>query len=142
LNQGKKKKWQPSQKWKKSKMAVDEPVTEEREEDPAKLKEQIEMITSAADKLLSLGTMNIYSIARERLIILLQEETGERFRENGPAGADVKWEYKWPGTEEVYSDFTAENMRGWNLDGFFGDGVLVRRAGSQEEWKNSADIEF
>jgi CD2 antigen cytoplasmic tail-binding protein 2 len=143
LNQGKKKKWQPSQKWKKSKMAVDEPATEEQQEqDPTKLKEQIEMITSAADKLLSRGTMNIYSIARERLIILLQEETGERFRENGPAGADVKWEYKWPGTEEVYSDFTSGNMRGWNMDGFFGDGVLVRRAGSQEEWKNNTEVEF
>jgi CD2 antigen cytoplasmic tail-binding protein 2 len=141
LNQGKKKKWQPSQKWKKSKMAVDEAPVEEAE-DPAKLKEQIELITSAADKLLSLGTMNIYSIARERLIILLQEETGERFRENGSVGADVKWEYKWPGTDEVYSNFTTENMRGWNSDGFFGDGVLVRRAGSQEEWKNSTEIEF
>lgn len=143
LNHDKKKKWQPSQKWKKSKMAVDETTEDAKEEeDPVKLKEQIEMITAAADKLLALGTMNIYSLARERLIMLYQDEAGERFRENAQVGGDSKWEYKWPGTDEVYSDFTSENMRGWKADGFFGDGVLVRRAGSQDEWKDSTEIEF
>jgi len=145
LNQGKqKKKWEPSQKWKKNKMAVDEEATEgaTMEDDPAKVKEQIELITSAADKLLSLGTMNVYSLARERLIMLFQEETGERFRENAPLGGEANWEYKWPGTDEVYKDFTSENMRGWKADGFFGDGVLVRQASSQDDWKNSAEIEF
>jgi len=145
LNQGKqKKKWQTSQKWKKNKIAVDEAAKEgaTTEDDPAKVKEQIELITSAADKLLSLGMMNIYSLARERLIMLFQEETGERFQENAKVRGGAKWEYKWPGTDEVYTDFTSENMRGWKADGFFGDGVLVRQAGSQDIWKNSSEMEF
>jgi CD2 antigen cytoplasmic tail-binding protein 2 len=141
LNQEKKKKWQPSQKWKKSKMQVDrEDISEE---DAEKVKEQIEAITSACDKLLALGNSNIYSTSRERLIMLYQEDTGERFRERPAQQSETnKWEYKWPGTDEVHSSFSSEEMRGWKAGGFFGDGVLCRRAGSEEEWKNSMDIVF
>jgi CD2 antigen cytoplasmic tail-binding protein 2 len=140
LNQGKKK-WQPSQKWKKSKTVVDQESVSE--EDSLKVKEQIETITADADKLLTLGNQNIYSTSRERLIMLYQENTGERFRESPqrPDRTD-KWEYKWPGTDDVHSNFTSKDMRGWKDAGFFADGVLCRRAGSQDEWNRSTDITF
>jgi CD2 antigen cytoplasmic tail-binding protein 2 len=145
LNQTKKKKWQLSQKWKRSKMMVDmdEGGTEE---DAAKVKEQIEGITAYADRLLSLGSMQIYSLKRERMIMSFQDATQTRFKED-PAvglvtgGAD-KWEYKWPGTEDVHTGFSSEEMKGWKEGGFFGDGVLVRSAGSTGDWQNSAAIVF
>lgn len=140
LNQGKKK-WQPSQKWKKSKMQVDQETVSE--EETGKVKEQIENITASADKMLALGNLNVYSTPRERLVMMYQEDTGERFREDPAQQSETgKWEYKWPGTGEVYSDFSSEDMKGWKAGGFFGDGVLCRRAGSQDEWKSSVDISF
>ena len=145
LNQRKKKNWQPSQKWKKSKMVVD---TEEgtSEEDAAKVKEHIEEITTYADRLLNLGSRQIYSLKRERMIMLWQDETQSRFREDPSAGAVTsgaeKWEYKWPGTEDVHTGFSLEDMKGWKEAGFFGNGVLVRPAGSKDDWQNSADVTF
>jgi CD2 antigen cytoplasmic tail-binding protein 2 len=149
LNQGKKKKWQPSQKWKKSKMTyIDEESTAVQDEN-AKIKEQVEEITSHADKLLALGNANIYSTPRERLIMLYQDDTGERFREDPQSigGSNISkasemWEYKWPGSEEVYSSFTSKDMESWKAGGFFGDGVLCRPSGSSDEWKISAEIKF
>ena len=141
LNQGKKKKWQPSQKWKKSKMLVDQ-ETAVSEEDAAKVKEQIEAITAAADKMLALGNLNVYSSPREMLIRLYQEDAGEQWREDPKQSETDKWEYKWPGTEDVHSDFSSEDMRSWNEGGFFQDGVLCRRAGSEDEWISSTEITF
>lgn len=140
-------KWQATQKWKKSKMAVDEepPVSEE---DAAKAKRLIEEITSHADKLLSRGMLDIYSTRREMLITIYQDESGERFRESSDApqkggrGGQEMWEYKWPGTDEVYANFSSENMKSWKEGGFFGEGVLCRKMGSAEEWASSIDIKF
>jgi len=143
LNQGKKKKWQPSQKWKKSKMAVESDTTVS-DEDTTRVKEQIEEITAQADYLLNLGDQTIYSTPRERLIMLFQEEAGERFREDpgNRVGRAVKWEYKWPEGDEVYSNFASDDMRTWKAGGFFGDGVLCRPVGSEEGWKSSTEIDF
>ena len=140
-------KWQASQKWKKSKMAVDQdtPVSEE---DAAKAKQQIEEITSHADKLLARGMLDIYSTRREILISTYQDESGERFRESSESvretgqGGQETWEYKWPGADEVYSNFSSDNMKDWKEGGFFGDGVLVRKVGSADEWTSSVDINF
>jgi CD2 antigen cytoplasmic tail-binding protein 2 len=140
LNPHKKKKWQQTPKWKKN-ATEEQPISED---DAAKSKEQIEAITSHADKLLA-SNPNIYATKRERLIILYQDEAGVRFRE-GPGANEVvegvKWEYKWPGGDEVYTDFKAEDMRSWKEGGFFKSGVLCRRVGSSEEWESSADITF
>ena len=122
-------------------MQVDQ--EEASEEDAEKVREQIEAITTASDKLLALGNSNIYSTTRERLIMSYQEDTGERFREDPAQRPETdKWEYKWPGTDEVHSGFSSEDMKSWKVGGFFGDGVLCRRMGSEEGWKNSADIVF
>jgi CD2 antigen cytoplasmic tail-binding protein 2 len=142
---GKKKKWQPSQKWKKSKMVID---TQDRtaEEEADRVKEHIEAITAYADSLLTLGNQDIYSTRREKLVMLYQENTGERFREDPQFVQEPeepgKWEYKWPGTDEVHSGFGSENMKSWKAGGFFGEGVLCRREGSLDAWKNSEDITF
>jgi CD2 antigen cytoplasmic tail-binding protein 2 len=149
LNHGKKKKWQPSQKWKKSKMTDVNEDNAAAEEENLKLKELIEVITSHADKLLALGNINIYSTPRERLIMLYQDDAGERFREdpqsNGRSSEgekSEKWEYKWPGSDEVYSSFSSKDMQSWKEGGFFADGVLCRPSGSLDEWKISTDINF
>lgn len=140
-------KWQSTQKWKKSKMAMDEeaPVSEE---DNAKAKKLIEEITSHADKLLSTGMLEVYSMRREILIDTYQDNSGQRFREKseaiqkGEQEAQEMWEYKWPGADEVYSNFSSENMKGWKEGGFFGEGVLCRKVGSADEWISSAEIDF
>lgn len=141
LNQGKKK-WQPSQKWKKSKMDVDSEQSAAKEE-AAKVKKQIEEITAHADHILNLGNQSVYSTPRERLIMLYQEDAGERFRED-PINKNevVQWEYKWPEGEEVYSGFAADDMRSWKEGGFFGAGVLCRPMGIDGEWKTSTEIDF
>ena len=141
LNQGKKKKRQLSQKWKKLKMVIDQEGSIDQEE-MGKVKEQIEAITASADNMLALGNLNIYSTRRERLIMLYQENTGERFREDRGLQKTFKWEYKWPGTDVVHADFTSEDMRSWKTGGFFQDGVLCRQAGSKDEWKSSVEITF
>jgi CD2 antigen cytoplasmic tail-binding protein 2 len=141
LNTAKKKKWQPSQKWKKSKMAVDAEQST-NDEDTTSNKELIEDITKQADVLLNLGNQTIYSTTRERLIMLYQEDTGERFREDPNANGVVQWEYKWPGGDDVYSGYAASDMQSWKEGGFFGDGVLCRPMGSDGEWKSSTEINF
>lgn len=145
LNQGKKRKWQPTQRWKKNKMSTDTGELPASEEDDRKVKESIESITTHADRLLVLGNLNIYSTSRERLIMLYQEDTGERFREGRSdenANGNQKWEYRWPGNDEVFSGFSTEDMRNWKAGGFFGDGVLCRRLGSTDDWKSSTDTSF
>lgn len=145
LNQGKKK-WQPSQKWKKSKMTIDQEGATNSEKDANTAKEMIETITAHADRLLSAGNMNIYSTPRERLIVLYQREAGKRFREDPDlvqqGGYSDKWEYKWEGASDVHSGFSSEDMRAWKAGGYFGDGVLCRRADSNDTWRSSVDIAF
>jgi CD2 antigen cytoplasmic tail-binding protein 2 len=145
LRSGKKKKWQPSQSWKKSKMAIDEEQVDS--EESAQIKNEIESITAYADNMLAEGNNNIYSTTREKLIVLYQEEAEERFREDPApkhqtAAKQDKWEYKWPGDDQVRSAFATEDMQIWKEGGFFGDGVLCRRVGNLDEWKSSEDISF
>jgi len=92
--------------------------------------------------------LDIYSTRREILISTYQDESGERFRESSESvretgqGGQEMWEYKWPGADEVYSNFSSDNMKDWKEGGFFGDGVLVRKVGSADEWTSSVDINF
>jgi len=73
--------------------------------------------------------LDIYSTRREILISTYQDESGERFgRVPSPCGKQDRvdketWEYKWPGADEVYSNFSSDNMKDWKEGGFFGDGV-------------------
>lgn len=141
LNQGKKKKWKPTQKWKKSQMEVDE--ENRASEEDAKIKQEIERLTAQADMLLNYGIHDIYSIRKERLIMMYQEDTGERYKEEpAPGSEDVKWEYRWAGTDDIHSGFSSEDMKNWKTAGFFGEGVLCRPVGSSGDWKSSTDITF
>jgi hypothetical protein len=84
LNTGKRRKWQPSQKWKKSKMIIDQ-QGDVNEIEQAQVKEQIEAITVFADTLLILGQRNVYDTPREVLIrrygndTFLKDGDGEDF---------------------------------------------------------------
>jgi hypothetical protein len=126
-------------------MATDEELPDA--EESAQVKNQIEEITAYADNLLAQGNNNIYSSTREKLIMLYQEETDERFREDPAAVKDApmeeaKWEYKWPGDDQVHSAFISDDMRSWKAGGFFGQGVICRPAGSLDPWKSSEEITF
>jgi len=56
-----------------------------------------------------------------------------------------QWEYKWVdnGVDiEVYGPFSGENMEAWNDQGFFTQGILVRKAGTDDEFVSSSNINF
>jgi CD2 antigen cytoplasmic tail-binding protein 2 len=89
LNTGKRRKWQPSQKWKKSKMIIDQ-QGDANESEQAQVKEQIETITVFADTLLTLGQRNVYDTPREVLIrrygndAIVKDRDGEDFEFQEP----------------------------------------------------------
>jgi len=53
----------------------------------------------------------------------------------------VMWEYKWEDTEgaEVHGPFTSAEMLAWTIDGYFPEGVFVRKMRSGD---TSASTKF
>jgi CD2 antigen cytoplasmic tail-binding protein 2 len=57
------------------------------------------------------------------------------------------WEYKWSDTSgansnEIYGPFSGEDMKAWNDQGFFTQGILVRKACTEDVFVSSNDIDF
>lgn len=62
-----------------------------------------------------------------------------------PADGEIMWEYKWenkPGAD-VHGPFTSQQMLDWTGDGYFADGVYVRKTNSaDEQFYSSKRIDF
>lgn len=112
----------------------------------ARRKEAIEVITGAADRLLTRGQPEAYDESRESLIRQYRRETGQDWVEPKPSitghQKEGLWEYRWTdGRDEgnVYGPFEGSAMASWNQHGFFGEGVEFREVGGN--WTLVADFE-
>ncbi|KAI0472250.1 hypothetical protein F4859DRAFT_98038 [Xylaria cf. heliscus] len=148
-----KKQQQQQQATKSDAMDVDEEKgTKEKEpEDPeqTRIKEAIDAITEAADKLLGRDRPDIYDRERELLIREFVRETDEEWvepvreqaRESNTETAKM-WEYRWTDGRDGASKqgpFDGTMMKAWQDAGYFGEGVEFREVGD-ETWSRAADF--
>ncbi|KAK6361672.1 hypothetical protein TWF730_005386 [Orbilia blumenaviensis] len=155
LNTGKKS-TKPKKSWQKKKgrdMEIDAP-NEKEPEDPKEKerKEQIEKITTAADRLLSRGFNEIYDEPREFLTRLYKKETNEDWIEpinettssSEPKEVVDEWEYKWSdgqGDGQIHGPYGGTEMKAWKEAGYFQEGVVFRRKGeSESDWTRLPDF--
>lgn len=151
----KKEKKIPKWKLKKQKQANDDMDVDEprHTDDPeqVKIKESVDKITAAADRLLTRGQTDVYEQEREMLIRQYRRETGEDWIEPQESTIDMlddlrptkMWEYKWSDGRDngtIQGPFEGAHMVAWQDAGYFGEGVEFRRAGEQGDW--SRVVEF
>ncbi|KAI1084477.1 hypothetical protein F5B20DRAFT_524999 [Whalleya microplaca] len=138
-------------KWKQKKqnpngMDLD---AEKAPQDPeqARIKESINAITDAADKLLGRDRPDVYDRERERLIREYTRETDEPWREPEEepeeSGSITRmWEYRWTDGRDgadKQGPFDGPAMKAWEDAGYFGEGVEFREAGT-EGWSRSVNF--
>ncbi|KAI0854766.1 hypothetical protein F4860DRAFT_84576 [Xylaria cubensis] len=159
-SQTKKTKVKKVPRWKQKKQAVksdsmdvdEEKGTKEKEpEDPeqTRIKEAIDAITDAADKLLGRDRPDVYDRERERLIREFVRETDEEWvepvreeRKESNSDAAKMWEYRWTDGRDDASKqgpFDGNMMKAWQDAGYFGEGVEFREVGD-ESWSRAADF--
>ncbi|KAI1471894.1 uncharacterized protein F4812DRAFT_197971 [Daldinia caldariorum] len=141
-------------KWKQKKQQQQKPEAmevdaEKAPEDPeqTRIKEAINAITEAADRLLGRDRPDIYDRERERLIREYTREADEPWVEpekapNGAAPATKMWEYRWidgRDNADKQGPFDGPTMKAWQDAGYFGEGVEFREAG-EEGWTRLADF--
>jgi CD2 antigen cytoplasmic tail-binding protein 2 len=118
----------------------------------AKIREAVDAITGAADRLLTRGQMDIYDQEREMLIRQYRRETGEDWVEmpvdnviddwhDGTRPIKM-WEYRWTDGRDnsEQGPYDGATMIAWQNAGYFGDGVEFRRAGEEGTWSRLADF--
>lgn len=55
----------------------------------------------------------------------------------------ICWEFKWKETDtDIYGPYNTEQMQKWVTDGYFKDGVLVRKSGSDAPFYTSNRVDF
>ncbi|KAF9153814.1 hypothetical protein BG015_002580 [Linnemannia schmuckeri] len=154
--QVKKKSWQKSKTTTSTDMETDVAGTAETEDD-LKRRQAIEKLTDLCDKMMALGHFDIYEETYEQVVRKLRRadiieddwevgtpvlKPGERLAvlldlENDPllASAPTQWEYKWANPQEgqdadqVFGPFSGADMKSWDQQGFFSNGILVRMVG-------------
>ncbi|KAI0445729.1 hypothetical protein F4803DRAFT_124508 [Xylaria telfairii] len=148
-------------KWKQKKQAAksdssmdidgEKGIKDKDPEDPeqTRIKEAIDAITEAADKLLGRDRPDIYDRERELLIREFVRETDEEWVE--PAREEAResnsetarmWEYRWTDGRDGASKqgpFEGSMMKAWQDAGYFGEGVEFREVGD-ESWSRTADF--
>lgn len=125
---------------------------EKEPEDPkqVKIKQAIDEITDAADKLLGRDYPNIYDTERERLIRIYRNETGETWVEPPEKDkedvdlapkASTMWEFRWVDgrdNTEKQGPYDGATMKAWQDAGYFAQGVEFRPAGEENGWTSAA----
>jgi CD2 antigen cytoplasmic tail-binding protein 2 len=146
-------------KWKmKKQQASSEAMDVDAAEDEKqiKIKEAINEVTEAADRLLKRDYPEIYDTEREMLMREYRNETGEAWVDaprkeddeeseedtNGNASAQM-WEFRWTdgrdgGTKQ--GPFDGPTMKAWQDAGYFGEGVEFRQAGQDAGWTRIASF--
>lgn len=132
-------------KWKlkkKSKDGEGMEVDQDEAEDPVQkqIKESINAITDAADKLLSRDYEEVYDQEREALVREYRRETGEDWVEPASQKAadeddSATWEFRWTDGRDggaKQGPFDGPTMKAWQDAGYFGEGVEFRRGGDGE----------
>ncbi|KAF8980895.1 hypothetical protein BGZ46_003508 [Entomortierella lignicola] len=149
-NKGAKNKKKPWQKNKNQNEGDADPESKEDEE----RRKSIEKLTDLCDQMMAMGHFDIYEETYEQAVralrradivpddwvigtpILKPGEQVEAMLEDDPLFAiETKWEYKWANpsegqnAEEIFGPFSGAEMKSWNEQGFFSQGILVRRVG-------------
>ncbi|KAI1388356.1 uncharacterized protein F4822DRAFT_402592 [Hypoxylon trugodes] len=139
----------PKWKQKKQKPEAMEVDAEKTPEDPeqVRIKEAINAITDAADKLLGRDRPDIYERERELLIREYTREADEPWvepqkKEDTVAPANKTWEYRWidgRDNADKQGPFDGPTMKAWQDAGYFGEGVEFRESGD-DGWTRIADF--
>lgn len=139
----------PKWKQKKQKPEAMDVDAEKAAEDPEqiRIKEAINAITDAADKLLGRDRPDIYERERERLIREYTREADEPWvepqKESKAASTTKMWEFRWidgRDNADKQGPFDGPTMKAWQDAGYFGEGVEFREAG-EGVWSRVADFE-
>ncbi|KAL2160330.1 hypothetical protein VTH06DRAFT_1503 [Thermothelomyces fergusii] len=129
-------------------MDVVDPEKESEDPKQVKIRDAINIIAEAADRLMQRDYPNIYDWERERLIREYRNETGEDWAEppdeageEGQAGEVKMWEFRWTDGRDSAAKqgpFDGPTMKAWQDAGYFGEGVEFRPAGEEGEWSRVA----
>ncbi|KAK8025066.1 lin1 family protein [Apiospora arundinis] len=132
-------------KWKQKKLkpeAMDVDAAEKEDPEQTRIKEAIDAITDAADKLLSRDRPDVYDRERELLVREWSHETQEPWvepRREKAADEDAPkkmWEYRWVDGRDgapKQGPYDGPTMEAWQNAGYFGEGVEFRVVGD-EDW--------
>lgn len=72
-----------------------------------------------------------------------QTSEGKKEKELGEDDSQISWEYKWKMDDtETHGPFTTEQMQKYVEDGFFKDGVFVKKFGTDSQFHSSNRIDF
>lgn len=130
----------------------DAEMTEDDPKETAR-KQTIDVITGAADVLMTRGQADIYDTERELLTRQYRRETGEDWVDPPTAETEpghgtgeegpVMWEFRWSDARDggnVHGPYDSAMMDSWKTAGYFGEGVEFRRVGDTGNW--SSDVTF
>lgn len=148
-SQTKSKKKIPAWKLKKMKDAGNMDVDQAEDPEQLRIKEAIQAVTEAADRLLSRDYEEIYDQEREMLIREWRKETGEDWVEpsqssGGAANGDRKWEFRWTDGRDggqVQGPYDGPTMKAWQDAGYFGEGIEFRSSEPGAEWTRAATFD-
>ncbi|KAI0831575.1 hypothetical protein F5Y06DRAFT_281347 [Hypoxylon sp. FL0890] len=138
----------PKWKQKKQKPDVMDVDAEKAAEDPeqTRIKEAINAITDAADKLLGRDRPDIYERERELLIREYTREADEPWvepqKESKVTPTAKMWEFRWTDgrdNADKQGPYDGPTMKAWQDAGYFGEGVEFREAGDGG-WSRVADF--
>ncbi|KAG0293496.1 hypothetical protein BGZ98_002151 [Dissophora globulifera] len=151
----KKKSWQKNKKMDVDDSTQHASATEapETAEDTER-RRSIEKLTDLCDKMMAMGHFDIYQTTYEQAVrhlrradiiaddwkvgtpVLRPGEQVEAMLEDDPLlSSSTTWEYKWANppegqpADEVFGPFSGAEMKSWNDQGFFSQGILVRMVG-------------
>ena len=131
---------------------------QQQQQDPKqrKIKEAINAIAEAADKLLGRDYPNIYETERERLMREYRAETGEDWvappaeeeedgtsGNGGTPGAVKMWEFRWTDGRDggqKQGPFDGPTMKAWQDAGYFKENVEFRLVGDEGGWTRVANF--
>ena len=149
--------------WQKKKQKLESEPTAEEAENSEKSKQQLSDLISYADKLLGKGMFNIYQETYESLSFKLSEKLKvakddlDMFSSDDPQPAvakpvpqenicdDILWYFKWTNEQdaEVHGPYGSQQMLQWQEDGYFKDGVFVKKSSEENrEFYSSRRIDF
>ncbi|KAF9170413.1 hypothetical protein BGX21_000863 [Mortierella sp. AD011] len=149
----KKKAWQKNAKPEEEAHDIEANLESEEE---VKRRKSIEKLTDLCDRMMARGHFDIYEETYEQIVrnlrradiipddwvigtpVLRPGEQTEAMLEDDPLfSTDVSWEYKWANpsegqsAEEIFGPFSGPEMKSWNEQGFFSQGILARRVGDR-----------
>lgn len=64
-------------------------------------------------------------------------------KKDADAAVEVMWEFKWKQTDtEVHGPYSSAQMQQWVSEGYFNDGVFVKKFGQDSQFNSSNRIDF